>query len=734
MIIQVALPQPLRKLFDYTLPPTLAHHAIAAGQRVKVPFGKQEIIGVVMGSSFMSEHPLSKLRPISAILDPNPIIPPNLIQFCLWAADYYHHPIGEIIALTLPPLLRKQSGTTHEKKEEYWRTTSEGQVCDPLTLKRSPKQMQALIYLQQQSTGIALHELSQQNFKRDVLLKLQEKALVQQYFMDALSIPHNELTNHEALTLSTEQSFAVNYIKDHLHHFVPFVLDGITGSGKTEVYLQSIYQVLLQAKQALVLVPEIGLTPQTVACFQNRFPYIQIAIFHSNLSDKERYQQWQAVQSGRARIIIGTRSALFTPMPELGIIIIDEAHDASFKQQDGLRYSARDLALKRAQLHNIPIVMGSATHTLETLLQIKKQRFIHLPLTQRTLQAQLPNFQVVDLRKQKNREGLALETQTAIAEHLSAGNQVLLFLNRRGYAPTLLCHDCGWIAGCKRCDARLTVHYDPYQLHCHHCNTMHIAAGKCGNCASINLISMGAGTERIENYIQTLFPTYTTIRIDRDTTRTKQAFDHYLKSIHQGEAQILIGTQMLAKGHHFPNVTLVCILNVDQGLCSPDFRASEQLAQLITQVAGRAGRSAKKGHVILQTHYPDNPLLLTLLTQGYHAFANIALEERQIAQLPPFSVHAVIRGSSPQLELTIEFLQKIRILAENLNLSDFQIIGPMPAVMSKRAGMYRALLLFQSANKITLQNNLKQLIQAMEQQKLRSKVRWHLDIDPIDHL
>ncbi|MFN7095981.1 MAG: primosomal protein N' [Gammaproteobacteria bacterium] len=738
MIIQVALPQPLRKTFDYLLPPALAGQTVAPGIRVKVPWGKQELIGVIMATSFDSNVPIEKLRPILALLDAEPIIPPSLLQFCLWTADYYHHPLGETLALALPPILRKQSNKTTGKKVEIWQLTAAGQTLDLITLKRARKQYEAMQLFQQQAVKLTIEQLQEHHISRDTLLKLQQQLWVEKSVAYQIILPTDgastleSYTHHQPLSLNDEQQYAVSMIRNNLHRFVPFVLDGVTGSGKTEVYLQIIHDVLSKGKQAMILIPEIGLTPQTVARFEHRFPQTNIAIFHSNLTDNDRLRQWQMAQRGEARLIIGTRSALFTPMPELGVIIVDEVHDASFKQQEGLRYSTRDLALKRGQMAHVPVIMGSATHALETLLQVKKGRFISLPLTKRAGNAKPPTFQVVDMRKQKMQEGLALTTRNEIEKHLQAGNQVLLFINRRGFSPVLLCHDCGWTAICNRCDARMTLHMEPYQLHCHHCDTVTSVARVCPQCRSENVLTVGVGTERIERYLQNTFPQYKTIRIDRDTTRRKNSLENLLEEIHDGAPKILVGTQMLAKGHHFPNVTLVGILNVDQGLCSADFRATEQLAQLVTQVAGRAGRAEKSGHVILQTHFPDNPLLMRLLSEGYGSFAEAALQEREMAFLPPYCAMAVIRAESPKQENTMLFLDNIRELATTLPLADFNLMGPMPAIMAKRAGMFRALLIVQAKEKSQLQAGLKELIALIEVQKKNSNVRWHLDVDPID--
>lgn len=738
MILHVAVPQPLRKTFDYLLPPTLTEQPIAPGMRVRVPWGKKEIIGVVMEVGFKSEVPLEKLRPILAVLDKEPLICKKLIAFCVWAADYYHHPIGETIALTFPPVMRRQVPKSSSKKNIYWQLTPAGLALDLNTFKRAPRQLEAMQLLLQYPQGCTLDNLLAAGISRSALTELQKQDWLAQTIVTVTpALPNNpyhsrpQHANFSPLALNEEQAAAVKMIKEHLDHFVPIVLDGVTGSGKTEVYLHCIHEALNRSKQILVLIPEISLTPQTIKRFQSRFTDTPIALFHSGLSDSERLKQWQTAQSGQARIIIGTRSVLFTPLPNLGLIIIDEAHDPSLKQQDNLRYSARDLALKRGQLAQVPVILGSATHTLDTLLQVKKERFLSVSLTLRAGEARLPDFQVIDVRRQKMLGGLAFAMREEISRHLATGNQVLLFLNRRGFAASLLCHDCGWTADCERCDARMTLHRQPYQLHCHHCEAVAPVIRVCNACNGENIINVGTGTERIEQYLQEFFPAYPTIRVDRDTAHNKEALENLLALIHDDKPKILIGTQMLAKGHHFPKVSLVGILNVDQGLCSPDFRATEQLAQLITQVAGRAGRAETPGLVLLQTHYPDNPFIIQLLKEGYRAFADAALEERALAGLPPYTAIAVIRSESPMQNTNMAFLNAVQDLAANEPSSGIITIGPMPAAMARRAGYFRAVLIFQAADKTLLQNGLRMLISKIDQLKLRNKVRWHVDVDPI---
>lgn len=513
--------------------------------------------------------------------------------------------------------------------------------------------------------------------------------------------------------------------------FQPYLLDGITGSGKTEVYLQVIAELITQKKQALILVPEIGLTPQTVARFAERFA-APIVMLHSGLTDRERAQAWMQAKSGEAAIIIGTRSAIFTPLLNPGIIILDEEHDLSFKQQSGFRYSARDLALIRGQMENVPVILGSATPALESLHNTQRGRYERLCLPQRAGAALNPRMHLIDLRNQKLEEGLSPQLLQVMQQHLQMNNQVLLFLNRRGFAPTLLCHSCGWIAKCKRCDARLTVHQMPRQLFCHHCNGAHAVPTACGDCASKQLLTLGMGTQRLEQMLARYFPSVKVLRIDRDSTRRKHAMEDMLQSIQQGEAQILIGTQMLTKGHHFPDVTLVAIIDADSGLFSQDFRASERLGQLLIQVTGRAGRVKKLGEVYIQTHHPHHPLLQQLIVEGYNNFAQTLLLERQAAQLPPYTYLALLRAEAVTEAMPFTFLGEVANVVRALNIDSIQLLGPIPAIMERKAGRYRAQLLINSSSRKELHQVCKKILPQLEKLTTARKVRWSLDIDPLE--
>ncbi len=538
-------------------------------------------------------------------------------------------------------------------------------------------------------------------------------------------------TKNSPLICNESQQNAIDKISATLGEFNVFVLDGVTGSGKTEVYMQLIQTVLERNQQVLVLVPEITLTPQLQQRFQARFN-TPIAISHSKLTDLQRKNAWLLMQSGACSLLLGTRSALFTPLPNIGLIILDEEHDSSFKQQEGFRFSARDVAVMRGKLANVPVVLGSATPSLESLYNVKNQRYHHLLLPERAGNSLPPLVHVIDIRQQKLQQGLSTRLMTEIHATLAKDEQVLLFLNRRGFAPTLICDGCGWVARCTHCDANLVIHRNKNLLRCHHCGTEHQLISTCPACQSPELTSLGLGTERLESVLTRLFPDKIVLRLDRDSTQKKGALEDFLTQIHDGEAHIILGTQLLAKGHHFPNVTLVAILDVDSGLFSTDFHSGEKLAQLIVQVSGRAGRELKQGKVLLQTRQPEHPLLTELLRDGYAKFAALALAEREMANLPPFSYQALLRAHSENEELPQTFLNAVAELAQTFNPQKVQILGAIPAPMARRAGQYRFQLLFQHANRSALHHLLKQLVPEISTLKLAAKVRWSLDVDPVD--
>ncbi|EPJ1399429.1 TPA: primosomal protein N' [Yersinia enterocolitica] len=729
-VVQVALPVPLARTFDYRLDSAMGCPVV--GARVSVPFGKRNAIGIVVGISETSTFPLEQLKAIDAVLDGDSLFPPSLWRILCWATEYYHYPIGEVLFHALPILLR-QGKPAQSAPLWQWFATEQGRATPPESLKRAPKQQQALAALLQkpvyrhQVNEMALTESALQALRSKGLIDLRAQEVATTDWCDGFSVLG------ERLRLNTEQATAVGAIRSEDTQFAAWLLAGVTGSGKTEVYLSVLENILAQGSQALVLVPEIGLTPQTIARFRERFN-APVEVLHSGLNDSERLSVWLRARNGEAAIVIGTRSALFTPFSRLGVIIIDEEHDSSYKQQEGWRYHARDLAVFRAREEGIPIVMGTATPALETLHNVQMGKYRQLTLSKRAGNAKPAVQHLLDLKGLPLKVGLSQPLLKRIKAHLQADNQVILFLNRRGYAPALLCHECGWIAECQRCDHYYTLHQNYRQLRCHHCDSQRPVPQQCPKCGSTHLVSVGVGTEQLENELAPLFPDTPITRIDRDTTSRKGSLEQHLADVHQGGARILIGTQMLAKGHHFPDVTLVALLDVDGALFSADFRSAERFAQLYTQVSGRAGRAGKQGEVILQTHHPEHPLLQILLQQGYDAFAKQALAERKSVFLPPYTSHIIVRSEDHDNQQSALFLQQLRNLLETSPLKDdaLWIMGPVPALQAKRGGRFRWQLLLQHPSRQLLQRLIKTsqpLINTLPQAR---KVKWTLDVDPID--
>lgn len=728
-IIKVALPVPLPKLYDYLAEePRLPQ----VGCRVRVSFGRRKMIGIVVAHSEQSEFSAEQLKPIDEVLDTCSLFPRSLWDLLTWSNRYYHYPLGEILFHAIPLHLRQ--GKEASKPVRYeWRLTELGRVIDPVDIKRSEKQRQAMMLLRQ--GGVLRSAVTTHDLAESTLQALRKKGWCDLYELaEELEDwrPQFKVLG-DRLKLTTEQATAVGAIHSMNQQFATWLLAGITGSGKTEVYLSVLENILAQGKQALVLVPEIGLTPQTIARFRERFN-APIEVIHSGLNDTERLSVWLKSKRGEVAIVIGTRSALFTPLARPGVIIVDEEHDSSYKQQDGWRYHARDLAVYRANKENIPIILGSATPALETLHNVRVGKYRQLNLTRRAGNATTAQQQLIDLKAAVLQSGLSPQLIRHIRTHLQAGNQVLLFLNRRGYSPALLCHDCGWLAECQRCDHYYTYHQQQRSLRCHHCDSQRPIPWQCPECGSSHLMPAGLGTEQLEEHLQGLFPEIPVTRIDRDTTRRKGMLEQHLAQIHQGGARILIGTQMLAKGHHFPDVTLVALLDVDGALFSADFRATEHFAQLYVQVAGRAGRAGKQGEVLLQTHHPEHPLLQTLLGKGYFQFAAETLELRQQLQLPPYTNQAIFRAEHHDSDQVERFLQQLRTLIESSPLKDKEcwIVGPIPALHAKRQGRWRWQLLVQSPSRGRLQQLLTQSLSLVTTLTGEKKVKWSLDVDPTD--
>ncbi len=720
-VLHIAIPSPLRRRFDYLAP----MEPVAPGSRVQVSFGRRPVVGIVLGGAAGSDVPLEKLRPVEAVLDTAPLLPPELLELLHWASTYYHHPIGEVCAAALPVALR-QGQPAQPRGLRRYRLTPAGTEAGTEQLKRAPRQAALLSRLQRLGIAAGPDDLAELDGWPGAMKRLEEKGWV--LAEETLMLPASAATD-SAPPLGAAQQAAVDAVSAAFGGYAGFLLDGVTGSGKTEVYLRLIEQALAAGRQTLVLVPEIGLTPQLLERFRRRFP-VPIAVLHSGLSDGERLNAWLAARAGLAPIVIGTRSAVFTPLPNLGLIVVDEEHDPSFKQQDGFRYSARDVAVVRAQKAGVPIVLGSATPALESLANAAAGRYTRLELPERAGSAVHPHMRLLDIRHQPLDGGISEPMVRAMRHHLGQGGQVLLFLNRRGYAPVLLCHDCGWVATCRRCDAHLTYHAGQKRIRCHHCGTERPVPQQCGGCGSLDLRPIGHGTERVEEALRARFPDIGVERIDRDATRRKGSLEAKLERVHSGAARILIGTQMLAKGHHFPDVTLVGVLDADQGLFSADFRAGERMAQMILQVAGRAGRAERPGEVVIQTHHPEHPLLRLLIEDGYGAFAAAALVERRQAELPPYSFLALLRAEAPATAVPQAFLEEARRLAESVGHGGVMVLGPVPAPMERRAGRYRAQLLLQAAGRTALHRLLERWLPLLEESKTGRKVRWSLDVDP----
>jgi primosomal protein N' (replication factor Y) len=730
-VLKVALDTPLRRLFDY-LPPPGHSGDIAPGCRVRVPFGRQRLVGLVVGTSPGSELPPDKLRPALAVLDTVPLLDPLLLAFIERAATYYHHPLGSALAAALPKLLRE--GASREALEERWSVTDAGMAALAAgELRRAPRRQALVEQLVDGPRSAAQLEAACGATWREAARALLKSGHVrrdeQAVTADAPPAAGGPGDAGVGPPLGAEQAAAVAQIGAQLGRYGCVLLEGITGSGKTEVYLQAIAQVLARGEAALMLCPEIGLTPQLVERVAGRFTAPTV-VLHSALTDLERLQAWRRAASGAAGIVIGTRSAVFAPVPRLGLLIVDEEHDSSFKQQEGgFRYSARDLAMLRASLQRVPVVLGSATPSLETLQNVVTGRASRASLPRRAGGAEPPQLRLVDLRAHPPRHGLSAPLAGAIDRHLGEDGQVLLYLNRRGYAPTLLCVGCGWIAGCTHCDARLTVHHDGRRLACHHCGAESELPPACPRCGH-DVKPVGQGTERVEEALRERCPAVTLERFDRDVLRAPTKLHAALDRATRGEARILIGTQMLTKGHHFPGVTLVGVLNADQSLFSTDFRAAERLAQTIVQVAGRAGREQRRGEVLIQSEYPDHPLLTTLLESGYAGFAAAALVERQAAGWPPFARLALLRASGTAATEALEFLRAARAAAPAV--PGVRLLGPVPAAMLRRAGRFHAQLLAESAGRPQLHRFLDAWLVCIEALAPPRSLRWSLDVDPLE--
>jgi primosomal protein N' (replication factor Y) len=689
--------------------------------RVRVPFGSRELVGIVAETG-AAEADAPELKSALARLDPEPVLQGELLDSLNWLARYTHAPLGEVLTTALPAALRR-GDPLPDTHAWAWQLTEAGQTARERLRNGRPRRLADRLQAGPCDEDTLDAEIEDW---RAAARALSKRGLAERLAVPAVAHAPSPRPGPE---LNGEQQAAVDAILASRDGFAALLLDGVTGSGKTEVYLHAIADCLARGRQALVLVPEIGLTPQTLARFRARLG-VPVHALHSGLGDAERARTWTAFARGEARVVVGTRSAVFLPLPEAGLIVVDEEHDGSFKQLDGIRYHARDFALVRGKALGVPVLLGSATPSLESLRNAHAGRYAHLRLQHRAGQAQPPSVRVCDVRKRPLEAGLSPEMMDAIAAALDADGQVLVFKNRRGYAPVLLCHDCGWSAQCQRCDAPMTVHGGGRRLQCHHCGARRPVPNACPDCGGLALQPQGAGTERIEEALAARFPDIPVQRIDRGTTQRRDALEHALAKFGT-QRGILVGTQMLAKGHDLPNLTLVAVVGVDEGLFSADFRAPEKLAQLLIQVAGRAGRAQRKGEVLLQTHHPGHPLLATLLAGGYHAFAEAELAQREMAGFPPFAHMAMFRAEAQHVEACEAFLRMAREALRDAD-APLDLHGPLPAPMPRRAGFQRMQLLLSAADRRSLHATLDAALPAIYAAPEARKVRWSLDVDPMD--
>jgi len=725
-IIRVALNVPVDTLFDYHAEDASQHDI---GLRACVPFGKKQVTGIILAVSDETQIPVEKLKSAYGIfkkINPLPAALLDLFHFC---SQYYHHPLGMVIMNGLPVKLRNNKPVSLKRKPHQYQysLTLSGKNVESTQIPARNRVARRLLNEFQQAVTLTSPQIKHISPRAEKLL---QDWIQLGWITTELCSTSTAAQVAKIPLLTAEQEIAVNAITADGKQFNTWLLHGVTGSGKTEVYLRIIESVLAQGRQALILIPEISLTPQLEGVFRVRFSNVPLVSLHSGLNDTERLTGWLQAQSGEAKIILGTRLAVFTPLSDLGVIIVDEEQDSSFKQQDGLRYSARDLAIFRARQCAIPVILGSATPSLESYYNALTNRYRHIRLLSRAVQnATLPLIQCIDTRIHKTQEGLSDPLIQALDRCLQEKHQSLIFINRRGYAPVLLCKSCGWTAPCQRCSSRLVVHLRDKKLRCHHCGHQEQFPRACPQCGNQDIAPFGQGTQRVEETLTTHFPAARILRIDRDSTRRKHAWQEILHAVHTHQVDILIGTQLLSKGHDFPNLSLVGILNADGALYSTDFRASERLFAQLMQVAGRAGRANVAGHVLIQTEFPDHPLYQALQRHDYDALAQTLLAERKIAGFPPYVYQALLRAEAHHIKTVLDFLAQAAQLARPPQA--VELFDPVPAHMSRLKGLERAHLLVQSSSRKHLHTFLTgwyAKITTLPSQK----VRWVLDVDPLE--
>ena len=728
MILRVAVFAPVAGTFDY-LPARDPKAPIPVpGMRVLVPFGRGRRVGVVVEHRTASALQAHRLRCVSAVLDEVPVFTADLLLLVTWATTYYHYPIGEVMGAALPTRLRLPRPAPLGPAHTWCLTPAGEEALDTAMAERAPRQQALLRLIHERRFDEATHLPLPFAWRRP-LREIERKGWVMKQAAAPVASTSSPATEATQIVLNADQRHAVAEIVASRNEFRVLLLHGVTGSGKTEVYLSAAAAILASGRQVLILVPEIALTEQFISRIRQRFRCASV-VLHSGCTEAERLRGWRAAASGEARLLLGTRSAIWTRCADLGLVVVDEEHDASYKQGEGFRYSARDTAVMRARQAGIPIVLGSATPSLESCANESRGRYQRLQLRDRAASAQPPSIRLLDMRRQEITAGLSRTLLDAIAVRRARGEQSLLFINRRGYAPILLCHNCGWAAQCTRCTTRLVYHKHAGMLLCHHCGSRQAWSGVHACCASPQPVALGLGTERVEETLRRLWPSARIARIDRDALRRRERWPELLTAIQEGQFDILVGTQMIAKGHHFPNVTLVGIVDVDGALYSLDFRATERLAQLITQVSGRAGRADKPGEVLLQTHFPQHPLLRTLMAHGYSGIVEQALAERRRAAQPPFACWAVIRAEAIEQQVPNRFLEQIALAAAGS--AGIEVLGPVPAPIERRAGRFRSQLLLCAKTHRALHATLNHIEERIDGIDARRSVRWSLDVDPQD--
>jgi primosomal protein N' (replication factor Y) len=722
-LIRVALDVPVARLFDYRCD----DRAAQIGARVLVPFGRQKLIGIIVARPDTSEVAEAKLKRAISVLDTAPLLGRADLRLLEFAADYYVHPLGAVIMATVPAALRRVR--SREQTPTAYTLTAAGAVTDITTLPPRARAQRDLLTLLQNQTFIEHSAISALGVATRKALQI---FITQGWVKTTVLPPQKPAAMPEPSAgpvLTAEQSAAAKAITAALGTYQPVLLWGITGSGKTEVYLHAIATALTHSSQVLLLVPEIALTPQLESLVIARFPGVALVTLHSSLADGERAARWQDARSGRARIVLGTRLSVFTPLPDLGLIIVDEEHDTSFKQGEGFRYSARDLAVVRARHAGVPVVLGSATPALETYRNAVDRRYQLLTLHDR-INARPPVISYIDLRHEKTTDGLSVRLIAAIGKRMDRNEQSMVFINRRGYAPVLMCGSCGWMSDCKRCSAKLVVHLRDRRLRCHHCGHDSAVPTACPECGDADLAPVGQGTQRIEAALAKQFPKARILRVDRDSTRRKEAWQDMRNRIRERTVDILVGTQILAKGHDFPHLNLVGVVNADGMLYSNDFRAAERLYALLTQVAGRAGRGSEQGEVLVQTEFVDHPLYAALRDQDFDAYARTQLAERRQAGFPPYVHQALLRAEARTVDVALQFLEQAARRARHLKPA-VTVYDPVPANMMRKSGRERAHLLVQSPSR----SDLRAFLNAWRPylaQTASTAARWSLDVDPAE--